>query len=278
MYVTVVDHAVQTSDGIWEETVSLREEVATLRAAVDEAKDQLLEREDSKLSLIRGNDAKTTFYTGLPSFAVFMALFTFLEPKMGKVSVWSGNSGRDITRGESSKGRKRKLSLEEELLAVLMRLRLGLLLEDMADRFDIAKGTASKIFTTWIKVLAVELKTVFPWPSKELVLQKTPAQFKQYPNTRILIDCTEVFIQRPSSLQSQALTFSNYKNHNTFKVLVGISPGGVITFVSDLWGERVSDQEITKKCGLLDLLEPGDNVMADKGLKFRTYLHQLESD
>ena len=87
----------------------------------------------------------------------------------------------------------------------------------MADRFDIAKGTASKIFTTWIK-------TVFSWPSKELVLQKTPAQLKQYPNTRILIDCTKVFIQRPSSLQSQALTFNNYKNHNTFKVLVRISP------------------------------------------------------
>ena len=123
-----------------------------------------------------------------------MALFTFLEPKTRKVSVWSGNSGRDITRGESSKGRKHKLSLEEELLAVLMQLRLGLLLEDMADRFDIAKGSASIIVTTWIKVLAVELKTVFPWPSKELVLQETPAQFKQYPNIRILIDCTEVFI------------------------------------------------------------------------------------
>ncbi len=181
MYVTVVDHAVQTSDGIWEETVSLREEVATLRAAVDEAKDQLLDREDSKLSLIRSNDAKAKLYTGLPSFAVFMALFTFLEPKMGKVSVWSGNSGRDITRGESSKGRKRKLSLEEELLAVLMRLRLGLLLEDMADRFDIAKGTVSKLFTTWIKVLAVELKTVFPWPSNELVLQKNTCSVQAIP-------------------------------------------------------------------------------------------------
>ena len=102
--VKAVDHAVQTSDGIWEENVSLHKEVATLRAAVDEVKDQLLEREDSKLSLVCGNDSKIKVYTGLPSFAVFMALFTFLEPKMGKVNVWSVNSGRDITRGESSKG------------------------------------------------------------------------------------------------------------------------------------------------------------------------------
>ena len=81
--VTAVDRPVQASDGIWAETVSLREEVATLRAAVDEAKDQLLEREDSKLSLIRGNNAKTMFYTGLPSFAVFMAL-DFPRTKDGK--------------------------------------------------------------------------------------------------------------------------------------------------------------------------------------------------
>ena len=65
--------------------MSFRKEVATLRAAVDEVKDQLLKREDSKLNLIRGNNSKTKFYTGLPSFAVFMALFTFLEPKMGRL-------------------------------------------------------------------------------------------------------------------------------------------------------------------------------------------------
>ena len=83
--VTAIDRAVQTCDSIWEENVSLCKEGATLRAAVDEAKDLLLEREDSKLNHIRGNDAKAKFDTVLPSFAVFRALFTFLEPKMGRL-------------------------------------------------------------------------------------------------------------------------------------------------------------------------------------------------
>ena len=113
-----------------------------------------------------------------------------------------------------------------------------------------------RIFFTRIRLLAIELKKMFPWPSKELIAKHTPAAFKQYLNTRIIIDCTEFYVQRPSSLQVPALTFSHYKHHNTFKLLLDISPGDVITFISELWGKRVFDKTITEKLGLLDLLKP----------------------
>ena len=40
----------------------------------------------------------------------------------------------------------------------------------------------------------------------------------------IIIDCFEIFIERPSNLLARAQTFSNYKHHNTVKVLIGITP------------------------------------------------------
>ena len=80
----------------------------------------------------------------------------------------------------------------------------------------------------------------------------------------VVINCFEVFIERPSNLPARALTFSSYKHHNIIKILVGITQGS-ISFVSEAGGVQFSDKFITENCGFLDKLIPGDIVMADQG-------------
>jgi len=56
------------------------------------------------------------------------------------------------------------------------------------------------------------------------------------------------------------------------ELLVGISPSGAFTFVSELWTGSTSDRKITQESGLVDLLEKGDHVMADREFNIRDLL------
>lgn len=49
------------------------------------------------------------------------------------------------------------------------------------------------------------------------------------------------------------------------KFLVGITPSGIISYISRPYGGRATDSFITSGCGILHMLEPGDLVLADKG-------------
>lgn len=55
---------------------------------------------------------------------------------------------------------------------------------------------------------------------------------------------------------------------------MGMAPHGAVTFVSSLYTGSISDREITRCCGLLDLLENNDPVMADKGFDIEDIFHK----
>lgn len=78
-----------------------------------------------------------------------------------------------------------------------------------------------------------------------------------------IIDCFELFIEKPSSLFTKACTWSNYRHYNTAKYLIAITLQGVISFISNGRGGRTSDQFITENCGFLCNVLPGNVILAD---------------
>ena len=135
------------------------------------------------------------------------------------------------------KGRPRKLKPVEEFFMVLCRLRRGFSERHLAHLYGVAQSTISRLFVPWINFMYLKFSQVCIWPSKSVVQATMPADFKEkFPSTRVIIDCTEVFCEMPSSLLLNSELFSSYKNHVTLKGLVGMAPSGGITFCSQLKG------------------------------------------
>ena len=121
---------------------------------------------------------------------------------------------------------------------------------------------------SWINYLYFSLGAIPIWPTKNQIHQSMPDSFKNtYPNTRCILDCTELFCQSPSSLKAQSSLYSFYKHQVTYKGLVGISPSGAIIFISQLYDSSISDEVIVVRTGKLDprFWEKGDSCMTDRG-------------
>ncbi len=256
---------VQTVESSTTDILQLQKQIIELKSKLDASQ--------FRLSSIANNPQKVQYYTGFSNYATFKIFYDSLGPAVNCLNYWGSEIVGDA---KSIRGRNRSLPPVEECFLVLVRLRLGLFEKDIAERFGISVSTVSRICITWLNFLYIKLRELPLWPKREIVQAYMPNIFKQlYSMTRVIIDATEIFVETPSLPELQQMTFSSYKNHNTYKALIGISPSGAITFVSQLFPGSISDKQLTRRSGLYDLLEAGDSVMADRGFDIQDDLTVL---
>lgn len=246
----------------------LEQENASLKRAVVSSCKKPFRLED-----IAHDDRLVRCYTGFPSYAVLLAFFDFLGPAVNHLEYWGSK--------KSSTSRQKKLNPFNCLFLTLIKLRLNLTEQDLAFRFGISTSTVSRYFITWICFLYHHLKEIEWCPTAEQVACTLPHAFKEkYPTTYIIIDASEVFVEKPTDLMLQSSTWSNYKQHNTVKYLVGVTPNGAISFISPTFVGSISDPELTRCSGLLSKLDGKGNVsvMADRGFTIRDQLQNIGVD
>ena len=280
-----MDAETQTTEPKEGTETSLTQQIVDLECNLERAKRPIesLQNQVFTIERFQSSDASIHFYTGFPNWKVFMSVFRYLNPgDMGENITYCLSSRKNVSASVyeevaangSKKGRSRSLRPIDEYFHVMCRLRQGFPEEHLSHLFDISTSTVSRIFISWINFMYLRLGQLNIWPTRQVINETMPEDFKQkYSSTRVIIDCTEVRCQMPSSLHLNGELFSNYKHHTTLKGLIGISPGGAITFISQLYTGSISDGEIVVRSGLLDLpLQDGDSVMADKGFTIEDLL------
>lgn len=191
------------------------------------------------------SEEKVRVYTELPSSEILMVVFEHVTSY--------------ITCCTQS------LNRFQEFLIVPIKLRLNVPFQELAYRFVVLISTVSRIFSSLV-VMDFRLSPLVSWPDNESLWRTKPMSF-QYAfgkQETVIINCFEVFIDRPTNLLARAQTLSNYKHYNAIKILIGITPQGTACFVSQAWGGYTSDKYLTENCGFLEHL-PGDMVMVDRG-------------
>ncbi|XP_067120132.1 uncharacterized protein [Centruroides vittatus] len=187
--------------------------------------------------------------TGIPTFKLFNAIVKLFSDVCKTKQISNTN-----------------FSFEDKLFMVLIKMKLNISFSVISLFFHCSVPTASRIFYSGVKILASVLKCAIVWPSKINILENMPKCFNRFRNVRVILDCSEIRVQRPKCLKCQIRCYSHYKGDTTIKFLIGVSPGGIATFLSSAYGGRTSDKAIFEQSDILNLLTPySDSVMVDKG-------------
>ena len=208
----------------------------------------LIEKLMLKEAAFMDDNKKLLFYTGLPNLGMFNLILKHLENSL---------NGLKTT----------ELDNFQKLILTFMKLRQNTTFRGLGYRFLINARIASRIFYSVVAMISYSFDSFILWPDRDSIKLNVPLSFQELYGDRVavIIDCFEIGTERPNALRGSNQMFSNYKQKYTIKYLIGITPQGVISFISSGYAGRTSDNSVTEDCGILEKLQPGDIILADRG-------------
>ena len=119
-------------DSCKQEAEKLKEEVNLLQNELEKFEYKLEYEPKFNIDAYKDCDEDISFFTGFPNYSSMVMCFDMLKEKAANLSY---GGRKRLNFDEKKCGTKRKLSLWHEFTLVLVRLRLGLLERDLAERF-----------------------------------------------------------------------------------------------------------------------------------------------
>jgi hypothetical protein len=224
------------------------------------------------VAAIKNNDARCRLLTGLDAWFcwVYEAHFgqRLREKRMRYVDQRLSHSS---------------VELIDQFLLTLFWLRHALPFRVLSFFVSCSESIVNAIVNTWV----CEMVDVFGehmMPSRETVFATAPARFNGHPRTVLVLDATDLYLDKPSSIDAQLNTWSNYKSANTAKILVAVTPSGFISYVSEAFGGSITDVELVQRSDFIAFLkdqmatgniQAGDYVMVDRGFDIEHLLQPL---
>ena len=131
---------------------------------------------------------------------IYGIVSSFMQRWWRGTKIWSTWIIRKFKAIPKKIGPGNKLCNKDELLSMLMKLRQGMLTEDVAEHLDISTGLASNIITTQVKAASTVLKPMIFVPDRGVMYKTLPNQFKSMPDNNSILDGTQGFIETQKKL------------------------------------------------------------------------------
>lgn len=154
------------------------------------------------------------------------------------------------------------------IIVTLFKIKQNDSLERISDELELSRTKLATMILTGIEVLGIFFQYLIFNPHPKEIKKNLPLVFRiTYSNVEMIINCLEIQITKPFDPIKQAQTWSHCKNCYTVKYLIGCTPNGLVSFISQGYGGGISDKALVEQSNLVDILQPNAVVLAARRFK-----------